>query len=105
MKSETIYYEALLYPANSGCITKHPCKKDCRSHSCPMQLQHAIAEAKLFLTELMNLTGNLPIKSDQDAIKATAVKNSVHLSTDDPNAKAVSDTINPTLFLTVKNLN
>ena len=99
MKPETIYFEALLYPV------KHPCKKSCRNHSCPIRLQRAIAEGKLFLTQLLNLTGNLPIKSDPDVIKATTVKNSVHLSTDDPNVKAVSDTINPTLFLTAKNFN
>ena len=105
MKPDTIYYEALLYPANSGCIKKHSCKKDCSNHSCPIQLQNAIAKGKLFLKQLMNVTGNSPLKSDRDILKAIIVKNSVHLSTDDPATKAVSETINPNFFLTAKIFN
>jgi hypothetical protein len=105
MKPETIYYEGLLYPANSGCIKKHSCKKDCGNHTCPIEMQRAIAQGKLFLTQLMNVTGNSPLKNDQYTLKAIAVKNSVHLSTDDPATKAVSETINPSFFLTAKNFN
>lgn len=104
MKPETIYYEALLYPASSGCIKKHSCKKGCRNNFCPIQLQHAVTNGKLLLTQLVNATGNSPLNTGQ-ALKAIVVKNSVHLSTDDPATKATSDTINPNFFLTVKILN
>ena len=83
MKPEIIYYEALLYPAASGWIKKHPCKKDCGNHSCPIQLQRAIAKEKLFLTQ-MNVTGNSPVQNDPDILKVIVVRNSVHLSTVDP---------------------
>jgi len=105
MKPETIYYEALLYPATSGCLKKHSCKKDCPNHTCPIQLQRVIAQGEFFLTQLMTVTGNSPLKKDKDALTAVAVKNSVHLSTEDPTTKSVSETINPNFFLTAKNFN
>lgn len=105
MKPQAIYYEALLYPANGGRIKKHSCKKDCRNHSCPIQLQRTIAQGKLLLAGLMILTGYSPMKNDQGAIKANLVKNSVHLSTEDPKTEAIGETINPNFFLTAKNFN
>jgi len=90
----------LLFFTNSRFSDKHFCKKKCNKegHTCPLQLHHAIAQARILLALLGNCEAH--------PVKVNPAKNFIQLNVGDPFELIDDDrAINPYSFFSLKNFN